>query len=469
MTPNNRNIVGHYPLGMSEEELLLYDPNLYALWRTDGFDKEMFQSDDSGKYGVLSNNMIFSQAWYYPQLAAVAQTRMNRIYGPDTWNTFNHTNAKRFGEAGYFGETTSNYNNSNMENNFDASASAAERHVAREIYSQLMYGMPLPKNAIARRNGSSNYNGYEESPLTKSLISGTTNLTTATKPTTTTIAAQETTSSGSISIPTSVSPTSTSTSTSTSSGTGGISIPTSVSPTSTSSGTTSGGVSTSPTTTSSSTTTTTSAPRSVGTATTYTSLNTSLGGTTTVVSSAGSIPRPLPGTSVVATTTPSGTTVVENVGTGTTTISPAPMGGPMPMGGGGGGGMEPLPDGAGAKEAGAEGAGAEGAGGGGAKGEEMVCKLNYMPILIGGLILGGAGYFYAKNKKMDIKKPLVLMTLMGAVLGYLYSKHQCKPIEVLSKIGVKSKSMGMAKQETPKAEAKPTPKTEEKKFCGCGA
>ena len=265
MTPNNRNIVGHYPLGMSEEELLLYDPNLYALWRTDGFDKEMFQSDDSGKYGVLSNNMIFSQAWFYPQLAAVAQTRMNRIYGPDTWNTFNHTDAKRFGEAGYFGETTSNYNNSNMENNFDANASAAERHVARELYSQLMYGMPYPQSALAknveqrRRNGSSNYNGYEESPLTKSLISGTANLTTATKPTTTTITAQETTSSGS------------------------ISIPTSVSPTSTSSGTTSGGVSTSPTTTSSSTTTTTSAPRSVSTVTTFPTLNTTLGGTTTVV------------------------------------------------------------------------------------------------------------------------------------------------------------------------------------------
>ena len=135
------------------------------------------------------------------------------------------------------------------------------------------------------------------------------------------------------------------------------------------------------------------------------------------------------------------------------------MGGGAPMGGGGGGGMEPLPDGAGAREA-----GAEGAGGGGAKEEEMVCKLNYMPILIGGLILGGVGYFYAKNKKMDIKKPLILMTLMGAVLGYLYSKHQCKPIEILSKIGVKSKSMEMAKTET-----KAAPKKEEKKFCGCGA
>ena len=68
------------------------------------------------------------------------------------------------------------------------------------------------------------------------------------------------------------------------------------------------------------------------------------------------------------------------------------------------------------------------------------CKIDYIPVIIGLIILGIIGYAVAKQKKKDVKVFGITGAVIGAILGYAYAKHQCNPIEALSKIGIKSKS-----------------------------
>jgi disulfide bond formation protein DsbB len=66
--------------------------------------------------------------------------------------------------------------------------------------------------------------------------------------------------------------------------------------------------------------------------------------------------------------------------------------------------------------------------------------LDYKPIIIGAIAGLAVGYFYAKNKNKDVKKFGAVVAIIGAILGYVYSKHQCSPIEILTKLKVPSKS-----------------------------
>lgn len=68
------------------------------------------------------------------------------------------------------------------------------------------------------------------------------------------------------------------------------------------------------------------------------------------------------------------------------------------------------------------------------------CKMNYIPIVIGLIVLAIIGYAIAKQKKKDVKMFSIVGAIIGAILGYVYVKHQCAPVEALSKIGIKSKS-----------------------------
>lgn len=80
------------------------------------------------------------------------------------------------------------------------------------------------------------------------------------------------------------------------------------------------------------------------------------------------------------------------------------------------------------------------AGGGDAKKIAQECKINYIPVIIGLIVLAIIGYAIAKQKKKDIKTFSIVGAIIGSILGYAYSVHQCKPIEALSKVGIKSKS-----------------------------
>ena len=105
-----------------------------------------------------------------------------------------------------------------------------------------------------------------------------------------------------------------------------------------------------------------------------------------------------------------------------------------PMGGGGGGGGV---GGGGAEEAPAD-QPAEAAAK--ADGTTEDCTLDYKPIIIAAVAGLAIGYLIAKNKDKDVKIFGIVGAIIGGILGYAYAKHQCTPIEALSKIGIKSKS-----------------------------
>lgn len=67
-------------------------------------------------------------------------------------------------------------------------------------------------------------------------------------------------------------------------------------------------------------------------------------------------------------------------------------------------------------------------------------KLDMIPIYIGIAIFGLIGYYYANTQKKDVKTLGLAGGIIGGLLGYFYSKHQQKPIEFISKLGIKSKS-----------------------------
>ena len=77
--------------------------------------------------------------------------------------------------------------------------------------------------------------------------------------------------------------------------------------------------------------------------------------------------------------------------------------------------------------------------------KETECKLDYTAIIIA-LVIGLAiAYLIAKQKgkdELDIKMFSIGGAILGALIGYVYSKHQCKPIDALTKMGVKSKNSG---------------------------
>lgn len=71
---------------------------------------------------------------------------------------------------------------------------------------------------------------------------------------------------------------------------------------------------------------------------------------------------------------------------------------------------------------------------------EVECALDYKPIIIGlvaGLVIA---YLIAKNRNKDVKTFGILGAIIGGILGFVYVKHQCKPIAALSKIGIKSRA-----------------------------
>ena len=113
------------------------------------------------------------------------------------------------------------------------------------------------------------------------------------------------------------------------------------------------------------------------------------------------------------------------------------MGGGGGFGGGGGGGASPE-ESTGAKE-----------------GEQatVVCKTNYKPVIIGIVAGLAVGYLYAKNKNKDIKLFSAVVAIIGGILGFVYAKHQCSPIGLLTKLKIPSKSNASAPA-TAKTEAK---------------
>jgi hypothetical protein len=83
------------------------------------------------------------------------------------------------------------------------------------------------------------------------------------------------------------------------------------------------------------------------------------------------------------------------------------------------------------------------------------CKISYVPALLGLIIGALAGYFYAKSQSKNVMAWAIGGGIVFGGIGYMISLHKCKPIGILSKIGLKSDVV--------------TAPTEEKKFCGCGA
>ncbi len=97
-------------------------------------------------------------------------------------------------------------------------------------------------------------------------------------------------------------------------------------------------------------------------------------------------------------------------------------------------------------------AGMMGGGGGSAAGEESAdqqgdtagrgavdCKTNYLAVLIGAVLGAGIAYLIAKKYGKNIKKSSIIGALIGALLGLAYAIHQCRPIGIMSKMGIKSK------------------------------
>ena len=115
-------------------------------------------------------------------------------------------------------------------------------------------------------------------------------------------------------------------------------------------------------------------------------------------------------------------------------------GGGVSMGGGGmsmGGGAE-MPE-----EAPVETSETSETSGGGGDDKKITkeCKINYIPVIIGFVVLAIIGYAIAKQKKKDVKMFSIAGAIIGGLLGYAYAKHQCNPIEALTKVGIKSKSI----------------------------
>jgi|694.fasta_scaffold70826_9 hypothetical protein len=67
-------------------------------------------------------------------------------------------------------------------------------------------------------------------------------------------------------------------------------------------------------------------------------------------------------------------------------------------------------------------------------------KPDYKFLIIGIIVFGAIGYYYAKTKNKDIKTFSVSGAIVGGILGYIYAQHQTNPIDFLSKLGLKSKS-----------------------------
>lgn len=77
-----------------------------------------------------------------------------------------------------------------------------------------------------------------------------------------------------------------------------------------------------------------------------------------------------------------------------------------------------------------------------APGATAPCTTSYMPILVGALIGLTVGYLIADNNEKTgnhLLKYAGLGGVIGAIAGFVYVKHLCSPIPVLTKLGVKSK------------------------------
>ena len=110
-----------------------------------------------------------------------------------------------------------------------------------------------------------------------------------------------------------------------------------------------------------------------------------------------------------------------------------------------------------------------GGGGGSAAGEEAApgeatregaldCKTNYLIVLIAAAIGAGLGYVIAKKMGKNIKKSSLIGALIGGLLGLAYAIHQCRPIGVMSRLGINSKVAPVAS------------KSGQSSYCGgCGA
>ena len=67
-------------------------------------------------------------------------------------------------------------------------------------------------------------------------------------------------------------------------------------------------------------------------------------------------------------------------------------------------------------------------------------KADYKFIIIGIIVLGAIAYYYAKTYNKDIKTFSVSGAIVGGILGYMYNQHQTKPIDLFTKLGIKGKS-----------------------------
>lgn len=138
--------------------------------------------------------------------------------------------------------------------------------------------------------------------------------------------------------------------------------------------------------------------------------------------------------------TPTGGGELGTGGSGSGSGSGLGSGGPNPNSGGGGGGGGSM-GGGGGEPAPAEATPEE------AKPTDtptQVAKIDAKPdykfLIIGIIVFGAIGYYYAKTKNKDIKTFSAVGAIVGGILGYVYTQHQIKPIDFLSKLGLKSKS-----------------------------
>lgn len=129
------------------------------------------------------------------------------------------------------------------------------------------------------------------------------------------------------------------------------------------------------------------------------------------------------GTTTTTTTTSGGGTTSGGTSGGGEVID----GGAFPMGGGGSAGSpaEPMPEETAQTPT---------------PSVKKEIKADYKFILMGIIILGAIGYYYAKSQNKDIKTFSVSGAIVGGILGYMYNQHQTKPIDLFTKLGIKGKS-----------------------------